>query len=771
MRISFTILSLFLSTIIIQAQNQSLNMTLLSNWDVDTLPTAGGVQYNDIWGYVDCDENEYAIMGSASRIHFIDLRNPSNATEIASFPGGQSTIWRDMKTYRDRAYAVSDNTSEGLMIFDLSNLPDTVSKSYQSTEFFGRSHNIFIDEPNGRLYSVGTDSMSGGIVVLDIATDPDNPVQIARVNLPANPNTGFGYVHDIYVRDNIAYCSHGFLGYFIWDLTDPNNPILLASQNTGGYNHSSWVSEDGTFAIYAEEVPTGRPLGVMNLENLDNEVIEIDLTFKFPLLQNDSMNTPHNPFLRGDLLICSYYEDGLQVFDVSDPLNPIQVAYYDTYPINTEYNGYNGNWGTYPFLPSGLILASDIVSGLFVLQLDSTINMASIETPSVPNISSSLPMMTEICEGDSLIFEVPDGYNYIWKKDSVILNETSNILFANESGNYSCTLFKGACESISNVSNLVVNTLPDLSSLPNNNTVSACEGDVLTYSVSDTYDTYVWMENGVVIDSTNEISISTNGTYQLIATSNNCTVESAVFTVEISPLPEVSIMPQGPTEFCQGNFLNLFAETNANNVTYEWKSDSLVLGADGQISVTESGTYELNIINSTSGCSANSTIDITVFQPVVPQIDLTVNTLTSTPASYYQWFLDGVLIQGANDQTYEISEVGEYHVGTADDNNCFSISNKLQVSTVSTDELENVNSFSIYPNPVNELLSAAIELETNDIFQLEIISANGLLILEKTMTLQISDIIEIETTNFAKGIYFLKIRNEEGQLVRKFVKM
>src|SRR5690606_6373404 len=111
------------------------------------------------------------------------------------FPGGQVTTWRDMKTFRDRAYAVSDNTSEGLMIFDLSNIQDTIIKSYHDTEFFSRSHNIYIDVENGRLYAAGTNTQNSGLVVLDIATDPDNPQLLASVSLP-----GGGYVHDVFVQ-------------------------------------------------------------------------------------------------------------------------------------------------------------------------------------------------------------------------------------------------------------------------------------------------------------------------------------------------------------------------------------------------------------------------------------------------------------------------------------------------------------------------------------------------------------------------------------------
>ena len=55
-------------------------------------------------------------------------------------------------------------------------------------------------------------------------------------------------------------------------------------------------------------------------------------------------------------------------FDISNPASPFKVAYYDTHPGNTDYNGFFGCWGTYPYLPSGTILASDDLNGLFVMQ-------------------------------------------------------------------------------------------------------------------------------------------------------------------------------------------------------------------------------------------------------------------------------------------------------------------------------------------------------------------------------------------------------------------
>tara|TARA_B100001250_G_C19731302_1_gene758642 strand:- start:122 stop:1381 length:1260 start_codon:yes stop_codon:yes gene_type:complete len=70
----------------------------------------------------------------------------------------------------------------------------------------------------------------------------------------------------------------------------------------------------------------------------------------------------------GDYLVTSYYTSGVTVVDASDPSNLIEVAYYDTSP---GYDGgeFEGCWGAYPFLPSGLILASDQQTGLHILEM------------------------------------------------------------------------------------------------------------------------------------------------------------------------------------------------------------------------------------------------------------------------------------------------------------------------------------------------------------------------------------------------------------------
>jgi hypothetical protein len=98
--------------------------------------------------------------------------------------------------------------------------------------------------------------------------------------------------------------------------------------------------------------------------------------------------------IKDNLVYISYYQDGLQVFDISNPNNPIRIAYYDTYiPENT--GGYAGAWGVYSFLPSGRILISDVQSGLFV------VNMEYVESQEIA-INSGWNLISTYLKNDTL---------------------------------------------------------------------------------------------------------------------------------------------------------------------------------------------------------------------------------------------------------------------------------------------------------------------------------------------------------------------------------
>lgn len=367
------ILFFFYTIISMGLYAQGQNMTLEATWD-----GSGGTPYNDVWGYVDDAGSEYAIFGSQTHVYFINVSDPSNPVLVDGFDGswtnpdgstinGANTVWRDMKTYKHFAYAVADNSGEGLMIFSLCDLPNSVTKVNQDNTVFGSAHNVYIDVPNGRMYVVGANTRSQGLIIYDVAANPVDPPVIGNVNIDG------GYVHDIFVQNNIAYCSSGNDGMYILDCTDPTDPCLVASLNTGGYNHSAWIYEDGTKLLYAEEVPTGLPMGILDISNMGtcNFPGSIDMisTFRAPLEAPAATNvTYHNPYIVDNYAIVSSYQDGVTMYDISDPNNVTRVAYYDTFLGNNgSYSGYQGCWGTYPFLPSGIILGADRSTGLYIL--------------------------------------------------------------------------------------------------------------------------------------------------------------------------------------------------------------------------------------------------------------------------------------------------------------------------------------------------------------------------------------------------------------------
>ena len=364
-------ISFFLFSVLVISQD-SLNMTRLAQWNPSGMPTVSGVTYNDVWGYTASDGSEYAILGNVDSILVINVSNCASPERVYGYKGGNTTIWRDFKTYNDYLYAVCDNCTEGLHIFDLSGLPNNpITHVLQTTAFFTKAHNIYIDSSKHKLYAVGSNTATEGLVILDLST-PENPSLIENIYLDqeAGQPSGNYYVHDIYVKDDTAYASHGYLGYYVWDLTDLDNIEELGSYDSPGYNHSSWIDGSGGYAYYAEEIPLGQQMAVVDLANLGDPVNDISVvyTFKDPISTTDNKVTPHNPYVHEDTLYISYYEDGLKVYDLTNPALPTLVGYYDTYPDNgTVYSGYDGNWGTYPFFDSGCLLASDMAYGLNTL--------------------------------------------------------------------------------------------------------------------------------------------------------------------------------------------------------------------------------------------------------------------------------------------------------------------------------------------------------------------------------------------------------------------
>lgn len=366
---------LFVFTLLLCTCNAQLNVDSLSHIDYQQLH---GANLNDVWGYVDELGNEYAIVGTSKGTSIINVTNPNNPVEVYWLPGSES-IWRDPCVYGNYAY-VTTEAEDGLQIIDLTPLPQ--STNLNSTLYSGpigsswqSAHTCFVDE-NGFAYIFGANRGNGGTIILDVNTDPMNPIEVGEFDT--------WYIHDGFVRNDTLYAGHIYDGFYsLIDVTSKANPILLGTQTTpSSFTHNIWPSTNGQFVFTTDEV-SGSFITVYDISNPSN-MIEVDRTQHSP----GAGVIPHNTHVMGDYLITSYYSDGIVIHDITHPNNIIKVGQYDTYPGQTI--GFDGCWGVYPFLPSGTILAADITKGLFIL--GPIYEKASYLEGLVTDINTNLPL-------------------------------------------------------------------------------------------------------------------------------------------------------------------------------------------------------------------------------------------------------------------------------------------------------------------------------------------------------------------------------------------
>ena len=372
--ITLIFINLFIVILSFAQSFPSYQLSLLYNWQDTTLIPSWQYDntYNEIWG-VQINGVEIAIIGSTAGTHFFDVTDPATANQVDFVDGaytGNDVVHRDYHDYNGYLYVVCDegNTST-LQIIDMSNLPNSVSVVYDSNVLFTKSHNIFIDTATAKLYvcavkHTNPNNFSSAMEVYSLA-NPVSPILLYTYN-------NVGHVHDAYVRNDTAYLNCGNDGFRIVDFhyldlpggIAPTELASLTSYPDAGYNHSGWLNDDGTVYVMLDE-NHGYDIKLLDVSDFNN--ITVLSTFNSGV---DTNSMAHNAIIKDDWLFVSYYHDGLRIFNITDPTNPFEVLYYDTYLPN-NHSSYKGAWGVYPFWNTNnfafsSILVSDMQTGLYV---------------------------------------------------------------------------------------------------------------------------------------------------------------------------------------------------------------------------------------------------------------------------------------------------------------------------------------------------------------------------------------------------------------------
>ena len=152
---------------------------------------------SDLWGWTAPTGEEIAIIGLYSGTAFVDVTDPVNYIYLGKLPTRTTnSYWRDIKTYGNFAFIVSESREHGLQVIDLSQMlrldmsnGPLVFQEAATLSDFGSAHNIFINEDTAFAYVAGSLECLGGLIMIDIS-DPTSPVV-------ENCFDGDGYTHDV----------------------------------------------------------------------------------------------------------------------------------------------------------------------------------------------------------------------------------------------------------------------------------------------------------------------------------------------------------------------------------------------------------------------------------------------------------------------------------------------------------------------------------------------------------------------------------------------
>jgi plastocyanin len=335
------------------------------------------------------------------RAYAIDLRNPAKPVITDSVVVDARHI-NDLMTTEDGKYGVltRENAStrrNGIVILSFEDPAHPKPIAEFTETVTGGVHSTFIY----RGYVYLTDDATGSMRVIDIR-DPYRPKQVARWQ--TSSSKAGNYVHDIDVKDGLAYLSYWNDGLIILDVGNgmkggsPENPQLVSQykydldalyrdvEAVGGPGfirgaHTAW--RHGKYVFVGDEVFSAAPRateggGVIGLGRAYGRlhVVDVsDITRPRAVAHYEPKDGgTHNVWVAGDTLYLGDYQGGLRVLDISGELRGdlLRQGREITHVSTGDAQGVVPNapnaWGA--LYHNGLVYVNDINSGLWIVKVE-----------------------------------------------------------------------------------------------------------------------------------------------------------------------------------------------------------------------------------------------------------------------------------------------------------------------------------------------------------------------------------------------------------------
>lgn len=309
-----------------------------------------------------------------NKLYVWDVSSPASPTQRAAVQIDAAVV-NDVKVRPDGRVAVvtHEGSTDGRNGITLLSLQDPAAPATMSRYVDGLAfgvHNAWYD--GVYLYLAVNDV--GGLHILDVS-DPGFPRLVARFY------AGRSFVHDVFVRNGLAFVAHWDAGLIILDVGNgiaggaPANPVEVGRIEIPGVKvHNAWYWPGREYVFVGDEVRGPGSMYVVDVA--DPRDPKLIAEFRTP----NTTGRPHNFWVDEgkEIVWLSWYRDGLYALDAQGELmgrldrqgRTILHADYSTGGAGCFDTVANDTCAWAPQLHNGLLYVADVNSGLWVFQPD-----------------------------------------------------------------------------------------------------------------------------------------------------------------------------------------------------------------------------------------------------------------------------------------------------------------------------------------------------------------------------------------------------------------
>jgi len=383
---------------------------------------------------------------------------------------------------------------------------------------------------------------------------------------------------------------------------------------------------------------------------------------------------------------------------------------------------------------------------------------------SAPTVTiSSTPNPASVCIGESITLTGNGANNYSWTSSQTGTTVGNTLTFtpsADITVNLSGTVTGCTTPGTTSV-NVTVKSRPTVGV----NSPTICSGTTAGLTANGAVG-YSWTGGLSGVANPTTPVLTTTTTYTVTGTTNGCT-GTAVSTVTVTP--GVSVSVNSPS-ICSGTTANLSA-TGATS--YSWTGGLASTASPTTPTLTTTTSY--TVTGTTGSCTGTAVSTVTVSPtPVTPGITQSGDTLYSSTiivGASYEWYKSGSLVATTSTPYYKITSSGSYTVKvkngscTSEESASFSA-----VYTGIKNATNSVKVFEVYPNPTAGQLMMNLTLTKNASVQIRIYSPEGRELYVKSFATTRNVNEELNMSDYAKGVYIIKLNVDDEVYYHKVVK-